>query len=82
MTGLKGRPKKGVESEKLWSNKDYISNYNKTYYEKQKQDIGQIICDCKRVVSKKYLEKHKLSKYHEAVIKMMQNLAENENKNI
>ena len=72
MTGQRGRPKKGVESDKLWSDKDYVSNYNKEYYEKKKNDANKMImCECKKLVSKPYLEKHKLTQNHINVVKVL-----------
>jgi hypothetical protein len=76
MTGQRGRPKKGVESDKLWSSKDYVSNYNKEYYEKKKNDANSMVmCECKKLVSKAYMEKHKQTQYHKNVVKMLDELA-------
>ena len=76
MTGQRGRPRKGQESNKLWSNKDYVSNYNKEYYERRKNDAdASIQCECKKVVAKNYIEKHRQSQYHKNVMKVLDELA-------
>jgi len=69
--GKRGRPRKDAEIQpKLWESKDHISLYNKLYYEKHKKDLQmpideKVICPvCHSRVASKYMEKHKLTKYH------------------
>jgi len=69
--GKRGRPRKDAEIQnKLWESKEHISLYNKLYYEKNKNNLHvpideKVICAvCQSRVASKYMEKHKLTKYH------------------
>jgi len=67
--GKRGRPRKDADNQpKLWESKDHVSLYNKLYYKQHKKDEpndGKVICPiCKSLVGSKYMEKHKLTKYH------------------
>ncbi len=69
--GRRGRPRKDEEVKpKLWESKEHISLYNKIYYDKYKKNIPtpsseKVICPtCHSRVASKYMEKHKLTKYH------------------
>ena len=67
----RGRPRKNEQSSKLWENKEYVADYNKKYYEKNKSK--EVTCpECLKVVKEDYLEKHKETTYHINFVKAIE----------
>ncbi len=71
--GKRGRPRLGdVEKPKLWENKEHIANYNKLYYQKNRDKYqmcrDEITCECGVTILKTSKAHHAKTKIHQNYI--------------
>lgn len=76
--------KKEYHKQYYLNNKEYFLEYRKQNYEKNKDRINQkMVCECGRVIIKRYYKKHTETKIHNtAYMQDIEKVIENENKNI
>jgi hypothetical protein len=71
--GKRGRPRlEEVDKPKLWENKEHIANYNKLYYQKNKNKYqlsrDEITCECGATILKTSKSHHVKTQAHQNYI--------------
>ena len=71
--GKRGRPRlEEVDKPKLWENKEHIANYNKLYYQKNKNKYqlsrDEITCECGATILKTSKSHHVKTQAHQNFI--------------